>query len=335
VKIALVGCGYIAQAEHIPNWRQLPGADLVAVVDNRSALAEEVGEYYRVPSFSSMQAALAEAEVDAVDICTPPASHAGLVEEAARAGKHVLVEKPFADSAETARTALASATIRGVVVMVGYPRPFDFDVAYLTDLISSGSLGRVLGLHTVFKISHPASYTRIGDFERVLPVPVGDGSAHDLRLRLLEQSVHHLNLFGLWFGSRPVVDAVRWSGRLWSVSASAGGIPLTHFNAGQSGHGEEIWAYFEKGSVHVRPWSPHLPSTYGSVTVTPTGGAGVYQPVLARRNPYLVMLESFQARVNRLEDWRADVDRAVGDLELIDDIVAWFEQSAMDRTPPA
>jgi len=47
------------------------------------------------------------------------------------------------------------------------------------------------------------------------------------------------------------------------------------------------------------------------------------------------MLESFQARVNRLEDWRADVDRAVGDLELIDDIVAWFEQSAMDRTPPA
>jgi hypothetical protein len=71
----------------------------------------------------------------------------------------------------------------------------------------------------------------------------------------------------------------------------------------------------------VRPWSPHLPSTYGEVVVTPSGGDAVVRPILGRRNPYLLMLELFVERTRGESDWRIAAQQAVGDLELVDGIV--------------
>ncbi|HVS99990.1 MAG TPA: Gfo/Idh/MocA family oxidoreductase, partial [Solirubrobacterales bacterium] len=109
LKVAIVGCGYIAQAEHIPNWRQTPGAEIVALVDERADLAAEVGGAFGLPTFASLSQALERADIDAVHVSTSLPSHVPLAVQAASAGKHVLVEKPLADDAESGAAAVAAA----------------------------------------------------------------------------------------------------------------------------------------------------------------------------------------------------------------------------------
>ena len=104
-KLAVVGCGYITQAEHVPALLALqPQVAVAATVDVDPAAAEAIGALFHAPSFTSLEAALDAAAFDAVLIATPPPTHTALIAVAAQAGKHILVEKPVAYSlAEAAR----------------------------------------------------------------------------------------------------------------------------------------------------------------------------------------------------------------------------------------
>ena len=98
-----------------------PGARLVAVAETdedrrKNALLRHPG----VELFRTAAELLAREEIDGVLIATDAATHAGLVEAAAEAGKHILVEKPLALDASSARAAVAAANERGVVLQVGH-----------------------------------------------------------------------------------------------------------------------------------------------------------------------------------------------------------------------
>ena len=73
--VILAGCGYIAQAEHIPGWMQQNGARIAAIVDRRSDLATAVAERLGVAAYDMLTDASASVLADAVHICTPPNSH--------------------------------------------------------------------------------------------------------------------------------------------------------------------------------------------------------------------------------------------------------------------
>lgn len=90
---ALVGYGAIAQHGHLPRWRSMEGVDLVGVSDLRFAEGQESVD--GLPAFASYDAMLDALRPDFVDICTPPSSHAALVEEALGRGIHVFCEKPL------------------------------------------------------------------------------------------------------------------------------------------------------------------------------------------------------------------------------------------------
>jgi len=81
--------------------------------------------------------------VEAIVVSTPPASHAAAVDEALRAGKPVLCEKPLAADAATARRLVRDAAARGVLLMCGFNHRFFPAVEFVRDAIASGELGAV------------------------------------------------------------------------------------------------------------------------------------------------------------------------------------------------
>src|SRR5262245_32013662 len=81
---------------HAAGIARTPGARLVAVCREDAARAEEAAAQFDVPCERHLEALLARPDVDAVCICTPSGQHAAQAVAAARAGKHVLVEKPMA-----------------------------------------------------------------------------------------------------------------------------------------------------------------------------------------------------------------------------------------------
>lgn len=81
-------------------------------------------------------------EVDAIIIATPPASHAELGQKAIAAGKHVLIEKPLATTAEAARALVDAAEAVGIVLMPGHTFEHNAAVHKLRDLIRGGEVGR-------------------------------------------------------------------------------------------------------------------------------------------------------------------------------------------------
>jgi len=121
VRLALIGCGIIAETHHAPQLRTLPSFEIVAAVDvdasRRAAFASRFGIEHQ---FDDLQTALAQIEIDAVAILTPPNSHTALALTAMQAGKHVLIEKPLALTMHDCDTLIAARDASGVRAMVGF-----------------------------------------------------------------------------------------------------------------------------------------------------------------------------------------------------------------------
>ena len=111
MRIALVGCGRISR-NHLDAITHIDGLHLAAVCDVVAERAREAGERHAVPWFTSYDAMLAEAACDVVAICTPSGMHPEHGEAAARAGKHVVSEKPMR-SRSRGRTPRARLRRRG------------------------------------------------------------------------------------------------------------------------------------------------------------------------------------------------------------------------------
>jgi predicted dehydrogenase len=97
IRIGLVGCGFVAEL-HMHAYRRVYGVDVeVTAVGARGDRVVDFAKRHRIPTtYRSFRELIADAEIDVVDICTPPNLHASMVVEAMRAGKHVICEKPFA-----------------------------------------------------------------------------------------------------------------------------------------------------------------------------------------------------------------------------------------------
>ena len=119
IRVVVVGCGNMGSS-HARSYHMLPGFDLVGVVDSsqekRETLASELG----VTPFASLEAAIEKANPEAVAICTYPDTHADFASRALRAGLHVFVEKPVAETVEQAQQVVALAKQMDKKVVVGY-----------------------------------------------------------------------------------------------------------------------------------------------------------------------------------------------------------------------
>jgi predicted dehydrogenase len=125
VRVGLVGTGVIAQVMHLHYLAELADRfDVAAVCDLNGQSARACADRYAIPAVFTDWRELVGHPLDAVMVLTS-GSHAPIAEAAARAGRHVFVEKPMCFSAAEGRAMVAAAQQAGVVLMVGYPKRYD------------------------------------------------------------------------------------------------------------------------------------------------------------------------------------------------------------------
>lgn len=140
-KVAIVGLGIGAM--HLKAWRDLADRfQVTAVVDpnaERVAQAQEGGGIEAL----EFEAMLARPDIDVVDICTPPALHAPMIEAALKAGKHVVCEKPLLNSLADCDRIAAIAKDSGRALMPVFQYRFGNGFRRLRALIDSGAAGKL------------------------------------------------------------------------------------------------------------------------------------------------------------------------------------------------
>ncbi len=143
IGFAIIGAGMVARY-HATAIERTPGARLVAVGRSDLARAEETATQFGVPCLADYTALLARDDVDAVCICTPSGLHAEQTIAAARAGKHVLVEKPMALTLADADAMIAACAQAGVRMGVALQRRTEPEFQRLQAAIAAGELGRLV-----------------------------------------------------------------------------------------------------------------------------------------------------------------------------------------------
>ncbi len=161
LKVAMIGYGFMGAA-HSVGWRQAPRMfDLpddpemtVVVGRNADAVATAARRWGWLESATDWREVIARDDIDIVDIVTPGDSHAEIAIAALEAGKHVLCEKPLANTVEEAEAmadAAARAAGRGIRAMVGFTYRRVPAVTFLRDLIADGAIGTVQQVRAAYR----------------------------------------------------------------------------------------------------------------------------------------------------------------------------------------
>lgn len=153
LRVAVIGCGAIAQRRHIPEYAQNEQVELVAFCDPVVDRAQQMAEQYGGSAFTDYKQMLEQVKPDAVSVCTPNALHAEMTIAAAEAGAHVLVEKPMATTDEEAQQMIEAAAKAGVYLMIGHNQRLMPPHVKAKEILQTGKLGKVLTFRTSF--GHP------------------------------------------------------------------------------------------------------------------------------------------------------------------------------------
>jgi 2-hydroxy-4-carboxymuconate semialdehyde hemiacetal dehydrogenase len=140
MRIAVAGAGAFG-IKHLDGLAQIEGVTIASIVSRRLDQAQEVAEKYGAGhATTELSETLARDDVDAVILCTPTQMHASQAIESMRAGKHVQVEIPLADSWQDALAVQAAQRETGLVCMVGHTRRFNPSHQWLHRRLMSGEL---------------------------------------------------------------------------------------------------------------------------------------------------------------------------------------------------
>ncbi|HWE61625.1 MAG TPA: Gfo/Idh/MocA family oxidoreductase [Chloroflexota bacterium] len=126
VRMGYVGCGFLAQHTHLPNFASLEGCRLIALAEMRPRLARQVADRFRIPTvYGSHLELAADPEVEAVGVSAGFAQQGEIAADLLRAGKHVFMEKPMAISLNQAERILAAAREGKARLFVAYMKRYD------------------------------------------------------------------------------------------------------------------------------------------------------------------------------------------------------------------
>jgi predicted dehydrogenase len=153
IRYGVVGAGWISQEAFIPGVAQSGNSRIEAIVTGDLAKAQKLADFHGIPqvvSYSDYDALLAADAVDAVYIALPNSLHADYTIRAAKAGKHILVEKPLAISVAESEAMIAAAKDAGVYLMTAYRLHNEPGTVALLEKIRSGAIGTPLFFQSVF-----------------------------------------------------------------------------------------------------------------------------------------------------------------------------------------
>ena len=362
VRIGVIGCGAIAQIQHLPFLTELAEEFEVAVVcDISRALAEHVADWFRVPACVTDYREVLDSDVDAVLLChNDPKTEA--VVASFNAGKHVLIEKPLCFSLDEYDAILAAAEGSGKVAQVGYVKLYEpaFDAA----------AEEVRGMDDIrliqVNVLHPDNSLHIRQFrtrsfgdvpdhavetmhsarKSAIRDAIGEAPPHVERaFILLSGSLIH-DLYGLrvLFGlPNRVVSTEIWSeGGAFSTTLE---YPQGHRCVATWVDLPELWDYHETLGVYTPAKRVSVSYATGfsrgvsTVTVQEVGTDGrtvSRQPEMDWESPFRRQLRHFHECITEGTYPRAPVTAAGDDISLIIDIArAYLSGGPIDRSVAA
>ncbi len=186
---AIIGCGRIAprHAQSLKSLQETFNVQLVAACDVIENRVTNFTKTYCGTPYTDYHALLERADIDVVSICTPSGLHSTMAQAAARAGKHVLVEKPIALNMEDAAALIETCETAGVTLGVVLQNRFNPPMQDLRRVVDEGLLGKLLLGNATVRWYRPQEYYE-DEWHGTWAM---DGGA------LMNQSIHH-------------VDALQW-----------------------------------------------------------------------------------------------------------------------------
>ena len=152
MKVAVIGCGTIANAAHIPSYMNNPEAEIKYFCDIIPEKAQAAVEKYGCgTAVTDYREVLADPEIEAVSVCTPNYAHAEISIAAMRAGKDVLCEKPAARTYSEALEMLKVQRETGRILNIGVVNRFNDSVNLIKRYIDSGKLGDIFHVYVSFR----------------------------------------------------------------------------------------------------------------------------------------------------------------------------------------
>ena len=256
----IIGCGKVTEVKSGPAFNRVPGSRLLAVTRRNRALAEDYARRHNVPRvYDNSRDLIADDEVNAIYVATPPGSHKEYALQAIEAGKPVYIEKPMALNYDECMVINSTAERKNVPVFVAYYRRTLPGFLKVKELVESGTIGNVRYINIrLFK--SPSDDETAGRLPwRVDPKMSGGGHFFDL-------ACHQLDWFDFLLGpAEKVISVVLNHGKLYAaedfVSAEisfpnnvvVGGIWC--FSLSQANNTDLIEIFGEKGNIRFSTFS--------------------------------------------------------------------------------
>jgi UDP-N-acetyl-2-amino-2-deoxyglucuronate dehydrogenase len=224
VRVALVGCGRISR-NHFDAIRKVDGLTLVAVADTDLARAKEMGAAQGVPAFGSLEEMLKSVPSDLAVICTPSGLHPSHGILAARAGRHVLTEKPMAISLDAADQLVQACDAAGVNLFVVKQNRLNPPIQLLRRAVDKGRFGRIYMANVTVRWTRPQEYY---DAEPWRGTWEFDGGA------MMNQASHYVDLMQWLMG--PVESLMaKTATQARRIEAEDSGVAVLKFRSGALG----------------------------------------------------------------------------------------------------
>ncbi len=212
VRYAVVGLGYIAQAAVLPAFAHAGrNSELAALVSGDSVKRRELAKRYRVPeacSYEHYDRCLRDGGIDAVYIALPNSLHCEYAVRAARAGVHVLCEKPMAVTEAECETMIAAAEAHRVKLMVAYRLHFERATLEAIEAVRAGRIGDPRVFTSTFTMRVERGNIRLSE-------DLGGGTLYDI-------GIYCINAARSLFRSEPVAVRALCAGARGDVEESCG-----------------------------------------------------------------------------------------------------------------
>jgi len=187
IGVGLIGYGYAGKTFHAPLVGATEGFSLATIASSRAA--DVLNDLPGVSVDDDPARVIARDDIDLIVIATPNDTHAPLARLAIEAGKHVVIDKPFAIDMDEARSLIASADEKGVLLAVFHNRRWDSDFMAVRDALRNGAIGEARHFESHFDRFRPVVRDRWRE-----RAGRGAGIWFDLGPHLADQA---LSLFGL------------------------------------------------------------------------------------------------------------------------------------------
>jgi UDP-N-acetyl-2-amino-2-deoxyglucuronate dehydrogenase len=223
-RVGLLGCGRISK-NHFDALRKVDGLELAAVGDIDVERARRAGEEQGVPCFKSLDDMLAQADIDVVTICTPSGLHSAHGVAAARAGKHVVTEKPMSLTLAQADALVQACDTAGVHLFVVKQNRLNPPIQLLKRAVDKNRFGRIYMANVTVRWQRPQDYY---DAEPWRGTWEFDGGA------FMNQASHYVDLVQWLVGPVESVMA-KTATQARKIEAEDSGIGILKFRSGALG----------------------------------------------------------------------------------------------------